>query len=190
MRGGGNLAAARCRRQRSPACGAHILVLQSFNRGNLTLDSLHRQLPRRPGPARRGTSEHRPSRRRSDRVCRRARTGDRRLHPSHVRRSSQARPHRHDRLVPRRHSRASIDGSSFPKRRSCWRRSISDICATRRLEKTRPLSRSSTIFRNSSMTFCSCCRDQTGVHGDGVRAARQILASRARGRSSRDFRTG
>ena len=33
---------------------------------------LHRQLPRRPGPARRETGERRSSRRRPDRVCRRA----------------------------------------------------------------------------------------------------------------------
>ena len=68
-----------------------------------------------------------------DRVCRRARTSGRRLHQIHLRRSSQAGPHRDCRPAPRRYSRASIDSSSFPTRRSCSRPSISDFCATRRL---------------------------------------------------------
>ena len=39
----------------------------------------------------------------------------------------------------------------FPEYRSCWHRLISDICVTRRLEKTRPLSRSLAIFLESSI---------------------------------------
>ena len=42
----------------------------------------------------------------------------------------------------------SIDRSSFPTRRSCSRPSTSDIFATRRLGRTRPRSRSPTIFRD------------------------------------------
>ena len=48
--------------------------------------------------------------------------------------------------APAAYSHASIGSSSFPTRRSCSRRSISDFCAMRRLVRTRPQSRSSTTF--------------------------------------------
>ena len=57
----------------------------------------------------------------------------------------------------RRPLRASIAHRYFPKRHCCWRRSISNSWATRRLTRTRPPSRSSTIFPDSSMKSCSCC---------------------------------
>ena len=59
-------------------------------------------------------------------------------------------------LVLRRPSRASIDSSSFPTRRSCSRLSTSDILRDAPLGRTRPPSRSTTIFRDSSTTSCSC----------------------------------
>ena len=59
---------------------------------------------------------------------------------------------------------------------------MSDISPTRRLGTTRPLSRPSTIFLVSSRDPAIAAPDQAGVHGDGVRTARPILASRARAR--------
>ena len=67
--------------------------------------------------------------------------------------------------------------SSFPTRRSCLPLSISDICGTRHLARTRPPSRSSTIILRLRGHPAAAAPDQAGVHGDGVRTARQILAS-------------
>ena len=95
---------------------------------------LHRQLPRRPGPARRETRERRSSRRGSDRVCRRARTSGRRLHPIHLRRSSQAGPHRDGRrpcgglraqvstaTLSRHAAPVRVRRSAISRRRAAWR---------------------------------------------------------------------
>ena len=60
--------------------------------------------------------------------------------------------------APRRCSRASIGSSSFQKRRSCLRPSMSDISAARHSARTKPPSRSSTISPGSSTTSCRCCQ--------------------------------
>ena len=134
-----------------------VLVLQSFDRGNVVGGPVHRQLPRRTGPARRGARERRPGRRGSNRVCRRARTSGGRLHPIHLRRSSQAGPDCDGRR-PRRGLRAQVSTAALSRHAdSCSRPSISGISATPRLGTTRPLSRSSTTIRASSRTSCSCC---------------------------------
>ena len=68
----GLLAARRRRRASAAQPVRQVLVLQSFDRGNLSLDYFTAQLPRRTGPARRTARERRSGRRGPDRVRRRA----------------------------------------------------------------------------------------------------------------------
>ena len=75
----------------------------------------NRQLPRRPGPADRASRECRRNRGWPDRVCRRSRRNDCRLHPIGVRRSSQAGPHRHARWS-RSGVRAQISTAALSRR--------------------------------------------------------------------------
>ena len=134
----------------------HVLVLQSFDRGNLVVDhftgNFRVELDERAGTPR----ECRSGRRGSGRVRRRARTSDRRLHPIHLRRSSAA-----DLIVtvagPAAVFARKYRRSSFPTRRFCLRRSISGICATRHLATTKSLSRYRTTSLDISTTSCSCC---------------------------------
>ena len=89
----------------------------------------------------------------SDRVCRRAGTSGGRLHPIHVRRCPEAGPDCRGRR-PRRGIRAQVSTAALSRHAdSCSRPSISDISVTPRLGKTRPPSRSPTIFRESSMSI-------------------------------------
>jgi hypothetical protein len=59
--------------------------------------------------------------------------------------------------LDKRSSRANIDSSSFPTRRSCSRRSIDGFSTKLRQETTKPLSRSTTSFRAPSRPFSNCC---------------------------------
>ena len=99
----------------------HVLLLQSFDRGNMTDDyttaNFRVDLGQRIGQAVNvveivvgptgfvGAPER-----------------DCRLHPIGVRRSSPSRTSSSRSLVPQRRSRANIDSSSFPTYRSCWHR--------------------------------------------------------------------
>jgi hypothetical protein len=128
----------------------HVLLLQSFDRGNMTDDyttaNFRGDLGQRTGQAVNvieivvgptgfvGAPEEMI-----------VITSDRRS-PIVASRTSSSRS-----LVPQRRLRANIESSSFPTYRSCWHRLISSICVTRRLETTRPLSRSRAIFPESSI---------------------------------------
>ena len=112
------------RRARLQPAVRQVLVLQSFDRGNLVLDhftgNFRVDLDQRAGQPVNVVqvvvgptgSVGAPEQAIVD------------LHPIHLRRSSQAGPHRDGRAAPPRSSRASIDSSSFPTRRSCSRPSI------------------------------------------------------------------
>ena len=117
---------------------------------------LHRQLPRRTGPARPRGRERRPGRRGSNRVCRRARTGDGRFHPIHIRRSSQAGP---DITVagPAAVFARKYRQQLFPDTPLLFAAVDQRYCAAPRLGTTRPPSRRSTTFLVSSITSCNCC---------------------------------
>ena len=147
MCGVGGLAGARCGRRAKPRSPSNrVLVLQSFDRGNLVADfftgHFRVELDQRAGTPVNVVQ----SRRRPDWVCRRARARRCRLHPRHLHRSTQAESH-HDCRRARGGIRAQAPMSnSFPTRRSCLPLSMSDFCGTRPLARTRPPSRSSTIM--------------------------------------------
>ena len=190
MCGAGGLAGARCGVERSSAPGPTGPGAAVVRPRQPDARHLHRQLPRRPGPARRETRERRSGRRRPDRVCRRARTSGRRLHPIHLRRSSQAGPHR-DCRRPRGGIRAQASTGALSRHAAPVRVCRSAISARRAAWRERDRRRGRQRFSSTRRRHPAAApRDQAGVHGDGVRTARPILASRARGRSSSDFTTG
>ena len=157
MGGAGRLAGARRRPLRRPGPGPTGVGAAIFQPRQPAPRHLHRQLPRRTRPARGQTREHRSSRRRSDRVCRRARTRGRRLHQIHLSRSA-ARPE----LI------VTIGGPAAVFARKYRRQlfpdtpllfaSVDRAISSRRAAsaRTRPPSRSTSIFPDSSTTSCSC----------------------------------
>ena len=139
-----------------PSAVQQVLVLQVVRPRQPDARSLHRQLPRRPGPARRAARQCRPGRRGPDGSRRRDGTCGRRLHPVHVRRSPRAGPHRDGRR-PGRGLRAQASAAAVPRDATPVRLGRSALSARRAARaKTKPPSRSSTIFRAWSTTSCRC----------------------------------
>ena len=145
-RAGGRCWCSVRRRAKLSPRSRQVLVLQSFDRGNLILDhftgNFRVDLDQRAGRPVNvvqvvvgptgfvGAPEQ----------------AGRRLHPIHLRRSSQAGPHRDGRR-PRGGIRAQVSAAALSRHAAPVRgRRSSDICATRHLARTRPPSRSSTIF--------------------------------------------
>ena len=134
-----------------------VLVLQSFDRGNLHARPVHRHLPRRAGPARGdpvnviqvvvgptgfvGASE--------EAVVNyiRAIFAD----------TSRARPHPHGGW-PRGGIRTHVSATTLSRYAAPVRSRRSALSApARHLGKTKPRSPSTTILRDSSRASCSCC---------------------------------
>ena len=142
-------------RRRSPTGGATHSPAAIVQPRQPVARHLHRQFSRRSRGTRGDGNERGPGRGGSDRVCRRTGTGHRRLHPCHVRQppppdlivtvggpaATFARKHRQQIFPDTPLLLASVD---------------QQYLRDAPLGTTRRPSRSSTISRNWSMTFCSC----------------------------------
>ena len=131
-----------------------VLLLQSFDRGNCSdhfTANFRVELDQRVG-----TCESRPGRRRAGRVCRRAGAGDRRLHPIHLRRSSQAGPHR-GAGWPRGGLRAQVPTAALSGHAAPVRGRRSAISAQRAAGRERDRRRGRQRFSRLVDESCSCC---------------------------------
>ena len=190
MGGGGRLAGARCRALRRPARGPKRVAAAISQPRQPAPRHLHRQLPRRPRPARGQTREHRSDRRRSNRVCRRARTRGRRLHQIHLSRSCQAGAHRHSRR-PGGGLRAQVSTGALSRDAAPVRLRRSAISSRRAARRERDRRRGRHRYSRTRRRHpAAASPDQTGVHGDGIRTAGTVLASSSSRASSRAFTIG
>ena len=161
-------------RPRQPGRSTHFT-------GNFRVD-----LDQRAGTAR----ERRSGRRGSDRVCRRARTSGRRLHPIHLRRSSQAGPHRDGRR-PRGGLRAQVSAAALSRHAAPVRVRRSAISPRRATWRERDRRRGRQRFSSTRRRHpAAAARDQAGVHGDGVRTDSGSSGVESSRTSSRDFTIG
>ena len=159
----------------SPSAGAAIVRPRQHCGG-----PVHRQLPDRIGPARRKARQRCPDRRGSNRVCRCVRTSGGRLHPIHLRRSSQAGPDCNGRR-PRRGIRAQVSTAALSRHTAPVRVRRSEVSRRRpawgQRDRCRSRQRLSARDRGHPATAAP---DQAGVHASRVRASWTVLASRAR----------
>ena len=142
----------------SEAAARHVLLLQSLDRGNLTLDPFTGKLPHRARAAVRRAGDLHPARGEPDGVRGEPGEARRRLPARRVRRPAEARP-RDDPRRPGGGVRPEIPPAALPGIAAPLRLpSTAGSWKALPWPRTRPRWRWTTISRRRSRTSCSCSR--------------------------------